>query len=282
MKNVLFNHHMSKLYYLDENFYLNAMSPLKLILEGNRLLRSATMRNDPKIVRLNGEIYAVGGYDDYKVNYVKKRINNNAWSMIGCNFHQRYGFCVCGFDGKFFIIGGYNLHCEVTNSCLEFDVKERKYTQVCGMRVPRSDAACAEYDGKVVVCGGVNRDFEQRLKSVESYDAAEDQWSPMPSMMFAKRGHRLVAVKKKMFAIACDSLDWVNCEVYDGVSGKFVFIYSAPLLEELNSILIALIERTGAGDHSYFGMSSEKTSTKVVNHTRNRKSFLRNFFGMKK
>ena len=277
---------MSKLYYLDENFYLNAMSSRKLLQEGNRLLRSATMRNDPKIVRLNGEVYAVGGYDNYKVTYVKKKINNDAWSMIGCNFHQRYGFCVCGFDGKLFIIGSYTHH-EITNSCVEFDVKERKYSQICGMRVARSDAACAVYDGKIVVCGGVNRRFRNQLKSVECYDAAEDQWSPMPSMMFAKCGHRLVAVKKKLFAIdrgdceIYDSYCRFNCEVYDNVSGKFVVVTKVPLLKEFNSILIALIERTGAGDHSYFGMSSEITSTKVVNHTINRKSFLREFFRMK-
>ena len=277
LKNVLFYHNLSKLYNLDEKFYFNKMSSFKLILEGNRLLRSATMRHDPKIVRLNGEVYAVGGYDDYKVNYVKKKINNNAWSMIGCNFHQSYGFCVCGFDGKLFIIGGYTLHYEITNTCLEFDVKERKFSQICGMKVPRSDAACAEYDGKIVVCGGVDRHYND-LKSVESYDVAQDRWSPMPSMVFEKSGHSLVVAECKLFV-----LDRVKCEVYDKISRKFVGIKPAPLLKEFTSILIALIERTGES-HSYFGISSIQTCIKVQSRAKNRKSFskfLRNFFCIK-
>ena len=49
------------------------MSSSKLLLEGNRLLRTAIRRNDPTIVRLNSEVYAVGCYDKYQMNYVKKK-----------------------------------------------------------------------------------------------------------------------------------------------------------------------------------------------------------------
>ena len=106
------------------------------------------------------------------------------------------------------------------------------------MQIARFGAACAEYDGKVVVCGGINRDYRD-TKLVESYDVTEDRWSPMPSMVFEKSGNGLIVAECELFVV-----DRVKCEVYDKMSRKFVAVKPAPLLKEFSSIPIALIERT--------------------------------------
>ena len=83
-------------------------------------------------------------------------------------------------------------------------------------------AACAVFDGKVVVSGGLDGN-RTALNTAQCYDVVADEWSSMPGMVEGKSNHALVAVKNKLFVIGCRMS---NCEVYDKACNSFVLLRS--------------------------------------------------------
>ena len=81
------------------------------------------------------------------------------------------------------------------------------------MKEARSSAACVAFEGRIIVCGGVNRSL---LKTVESYDVFADKWSTMPTMITCKKSHSLVVVRNKLFVILTRT-----CEVFYSISNTF-------------------------------------------------------------
>ena len=69
---------------------------------------------------------------------------------------------------------------------------------------------------------------------VESYDVISNTWSQIPSMVNRKYDHRLVAVKDKLFVIGFEKYE---CEVFEKICKKFVYVKTARLLTEFTSIL---------------------------------------------
>ena len=83
----------------------------------------------------------------------------------------------------------------------------------------RSHAACAVFEGNVIVAGGwcnEGRDTD----SVESYDVIGDEWSPMANMVECKMDHSLVVVKDKLYVIGY----LYPCEIFDNYCKKFVVL----------------------------------------------------------
>ena len=184
-------------------------------------------RKDFKAVCLKGEVYAFGGRNKLSnspesfVTVVEKYSpSTNKWSKVADMFDNRKRFCACAFMDKIFIVGGcfYDGDFAITNSCLEFNTKDESWKVVSKMNVGREYAACAVFQGKIVVSGGsdINR---HDLKSVESYDAFADEWSRMPNMIESKYNHCSVVVKDKLFVIGRKS-----CEMFDSFCKKFVAV----------------------------------------------------------
>lgn len=79
------------------------------------------------------------------------------------------------------------------------------------MNETRSDSACTNYEGKIVIADGHNnmmRDnngylFAEKTNSVEIYDrvAHGHTWTRMSRMVQRKSYHILVSVKSKLFVI---------------------------------------------------------------------------------
>ena len=90
------------------------------------------------------------------------------------------------------------------------------------MNEPRSNAACAVFEERIVVSGGWSINGYP-LKSFERYDVLPNQWSTLPSMNSVKYDHSLVVVKNKLFVI---SKRKDNCKVYDNICKKFITIKS--------------------------------------------------------
>ena len=126
-----------------------------------------------------------------------------------------------------FIIGGCadDEDGATTNSCFQFDTSDCSWKKVCGMTVAREWAACAVFQGRIVVSGGHGDDYDD-LDSVESYDVLPDKWSLMSPMNFSNSGHSLVVLKNKLFVVSY-ALD--ACEVFDNVCKKFVAFKSPEL-----------------------------------------------------
>ena len=168
-------------------------------------------------VCVKGELYVLGNYS--QTNTVNKfSPATNVWSRQGnIQGWGRLGFFACAFMDKIYVMGGflYNLSRPLTASCLQFSTKNRRWKEVSRMKEGRTSAACAVFQGRIVVAGG----GPNLLNTVESYDVLPDEWSEMPIMITAKVNHSLVAVKNKMFVFSPGAND---CEVFDGACKKFV------------------------------------------------------------
>lgn len=66
------------------------------------------------------------------------------------------------------------------------------------------------------------------LGTVEVYDPARDNWSPVPSMMAERYGHASVGIRSRMYVIR-------RSEVYDGLSRKFARIKSVSPVYKFDS-----------------------------------------------
>ena len=195
---------------------------------GKPLPSTLVERIFPYVICLKGRIYVFGGLDSIHFNSImsveKYSPSTGSWKKVADMFDDRRIFCGSAFMDKIFIIGGYSKANEsTTDSCLQFDAKGWK--EVARMNQVRVSAACAVYDGKIVVSGGRNGNYTNpSFNTVESYDVLPDRWSAMPSMVSGKSNHGLVVVKNKLFAMGARS---ETCEVYDNICKKFV-VFESP------------------------------------------------------
>ena len=169
---------------------------------------------------------------------------------------RREQYIVCTLMDKVYIIGGcINYHygyndplfpLKPLNSCLQFDSTTAKWKQVGEMNEERVNAACALFEGGIVVCGGNGGDGVLK-RSVERYDHVADTWSYMPSMITSRRGHKLVSTRNKLFAIGGTRERW-EFEMFDSTCGRFVSLHSLynqiPYFDRLNYEAALSIEKT--------------------------------------
>ena len=80
------------------------------------------------------------------------------------------------------------------------------------MKVARDCSACAVFDDRIVVSGGLNE--KNDLNSVESYDFLPDERSSMPNMNTEKFYNSLVVVKNKLVVVSKVA---VTCKVFDNI-----------------------------------------------------------------
>ena len=185
-----------------------------------------TVRRNSKAVCLKGEVYFFGGRNRRctgEMSVEKYSPSSNKWSVVTHMFDKRRDFCVCSFMDNIYIIGGYCFqNYEVTNSCLQFDTKEKSWKKIAKMKQSRDSAACVVFQGNIVVSGGTDSD-DNKLNSVESYDVFADKWSSMPNTINNHHRHSLVVAKDKLFVIG---RGYNNCEIFDNVCKKFVALKS--------------------------------------------------------
>ena len=192
------------------------------------------VRSRSKAVCVKGEVYIFGGFTGFGgfgfhsdlVSSVEKYSPSiGTWNRVAEMYDDRIGFCACAFMDKIFIIAGKYYNKRITNYCNQFDTKDYTWKEIAGMKEAREYAACAVFEGRIVVSGGTPNNMNA-LRSVESYDV--DEWSSMPSTIEERSYHSLVVVKNKLFVIGSEIEP--TCEVYDGVYQKFV-AFKLPALE---------------------------------------------------
>ena len=188
-----------------------------------------------KTIYCKGEIYVFGGRNLTKISVVsveKYSLITSSWEHVADmpdDLIDSY-YCPCAFMHAIFIVGGCNSKLDALNSCLKFDTKDKKWEDAASLNDKRSKAACAVFQGRLVVSGGWHEAGynSESMRSVEAYDCASDTWSRMPSMIERRYGHGSVAVKNKLFVVACFNNGNGTCEVYDSACKKFVFLKQKP------------------------------------------------------
>ena len=175
---------------------------------------------------LNGEVYVFSALNCSMQSFSIEKYSpvTKTWCKVAealdYNLDNIFAFCHCSFINKLFLVGGYTESMIATDLCSTFNANDNSWRAVTGMEQVRFAADCTVFDGQVVVAGGMDEN-ETPLKTVQRYDVTADVWQPMASMNEAKKFHKLVAVKNKLFAIGRIR---EGCEVFDKASDRFAYI----------------------------------------------------------
>ena len=111
-----------------------------------------------KTAIINSDIVVVGGFNNGRNLYSVELFNNNikTWFFKTEFSEKRTNFSICTFKQNLYIIGGIYEYYERQKSCLAYDMKRDRWSQIADMNEKRYLAACTVYEGKIVVSGGLS------------------------------------------------------------------------------------------------------------------------------
>jgi hypothetical protein len=116
-----------------------------------------------------------------------------------------------------------------------------------GMSEARRYSTSAVYKEKLYVVGGRNRAYE-KLRSVEVYDFATQQWSLLPTEMTTARSeHGAVVCKDKLYVVGGEGVEYTilaSVDVYDFATETWS-ILPAPMPQPRAYINSAVVQHTG-------------------------------------
>ena len=97
---------------------------------------------------ISSDIAVVGGYDNasrqlYSVELLKSNRKTRLPDKRRC-------FCVCSFKQNLYIIGGKNSSFETLKSCLVYNIKCDKWSQIADVYVKRYESTCTIFEGKLL------------------------------------------------------------------------------------------------------------------------------------
>ena len=181
---------------------------------------------------INGEAYVVGNKHYLNLSFERFSVASNKWRHVGNISEERYDYCACAIMNKIYIIGG--IADNITDSCIEVNMSKNEFKDVNGMNKARTQAACAVFEGRIVISGGfINDIFLNNItNTVEAYDHVANKWSSMPSMIEIRHSHKSVSRKSKLFVIGGYSK---TSEVFDSHSNKFSLLKPIPFNETILS-----------------------------------------------
>ena len=190
-------------------------------------------RNNSKAVYIRGEVYVFGGFnkDGFITSVEKYSPGFKKWAKVTTIPDKRQNFCTCAFMNSIYLFGGTYLGPGYLKFCLRLDAKSLSWKNVAKMNVEKAFAACATYEGNIVVSGGRGNNLNV-LNAVESYNVFAETWASMPSMISSRTGHSLVSVKSKLLAIGGLS-NTQSCEIFDKTSSVFVTLEAPNCLSRM-------------------------------------------------
>ena len=217
--------------------------------KGNSLKTSAVIppmprrRVDAEAVFVKGEIYVLGGCEDF-MNGSKRTLSVDKYSpatkcwdaSVARMPDERKWFAACAFMGDVYLMGGRFENFQVVGPSLRLDASSREIRPIAGMDQARYLAACAVYAGNIVVSGGVGP--HPNLKSVERYDPVADEWTPMPDMVEARSCHSMVVVRGKLFVTGSNRCNNRNLQVFDETSNRFAILKTRNYLKPNKALAI--------------------------------------------
>ena len=174
---------------------------------------------------INGEAYVVGASDGTKLSFEKFSFASKIWIHVGDISSVRSKYCACAIMNKIYIIGGRT----DDNFCIELDTSKNEFKDVKDMNIARAQAACAVFEGRIVISGGCSFPDDD-TNTVEAYDHVADKWSSMPNMIKIRFGHKSVAIRNKLFVIGGSTK---TSEVFDSHSNKFSLLKPISFDEEI-------------------------------------------------
>lgn len=152
---------------------------------------------------LDGEIYAVGGYDGQGgfLNVLEKYSpETDTWSTEAPMPEGRnaMGFAFSPSTGKFYVAGGYNQG--FFNNLYEYDPSTNSWDTKEPMPTSRIALGLIAANGKLYAIGGLLAD-NTCVSTVEEYSPAINSWTSKAPMPTPRCGIGVVSVNGKIYAI---------------------------------------------------------------------------------
>ncbi|KAK9283972.1 hypothetical protein L1049_012230 [Liquidambar formosana] len=181
-------------------------------------------RSYASAVKLNGELYLLGGVDSNNLWYDTVESYNplsNQW-ISRPSLNQRKGSLAgASLNNKIFAIGGAN-GVECLSDVEMFDLDVGRWIPTRSMLHKRFAPTAAEVNGMIYVVGGY--DGKNYLNSVERLDHREHSWTRLESMSSRRACHSVAVMNEKLYAIGgYDEARMVQTvEVFDPRKGKWM------------------------------------------------------------
>ncbi|XP_047210357.1 kelch-like protein 4 isoform X2 [Girardinichthys multiradiatus] len=166
----------------------------------NYVASMSTPRSTMGVTALNGKLFAVGGRDGSSCLRSMECFDphTNKWSMCAPMSKRRGGVGVATYNNFLYAVGGHDApasnHCSRLSDCVErYDPKTDTWTTVSSLSIPRDAVGVCLLGDRLYAVGGY--DGQSYLKTVESYDAQNNEWTEEVPLNIGRAGACVVVVK---------------------------------------------------------------------------------------
>ncbi|XP_028314782.1 kelch-like protein 4 isoform X1 [Gouania willdenowi] len=166
----------------------------------NYVASMSTPRSTMGVTALNGKLFAVGGRDGSSCLRSMECFDphTNKWSMCAPMAKRRGGVGVATYNNFLYAVGGHDApasnHCSRLSDCVErYDPKTDTWTTVSSLSVPRDAVGICLLGDRLYAVGGY--DGQTYLKTVESYDTQNNEWTEEVPLNIGRAGACVVVVK---------------------------------------------------------------------------------------
>ncbi|XP_039104368.1 kelch-like protein 17 isoform X2 [Hyaena hyaena] len=145
----------------------------------------STRRRYVRVAMLDGNLYAVGGYDSssHLATVEKYEPQVNTWTPVASMLSRRSSAGVAVLEGALYVAGG-NDGTSCLNSVERYSPKAGAWESVAPMNIRRSTHDLVAMDGWLYAVGG--NDGSSSLNSIEKYNPRTNKWVAA-SCMFTRR-----------------------------------------------------------------------------------------------
>ncbi|XP_028800305.1 kelch-like protein 20 [Neltuma alba] len=176
----------------------------------------SSMRSYTSAVKLNGEVYVIGGecYNSWYDTVESYNLEKNQWVTRPSMNQKKGSLAGIYLNEKIFAIGGSN-GVQCFSEVEVFDINVGMWIPSKSMQDKRFSLAAAEINGAIYAVGGY--DGKDYLKSLERYDLREPSWRRLESMSTKRSCHSLAVLNEKLYVIGGYNGEQMvsTVEVYD-------------------------------------------------------------------
>ncbi len=171
---------------------------------------------------LNNSVYICGGSRGFRRLSSCERLSATDSTQIQPMNESRSSLAMVAFKNKLYAFGGLDVKERVLvwlSSVESYEPNKDLWSYAKPMSIPRVQSAASVLGNRIFVCGGLTNG-DVPLKSCERYDRSENKWETIANMTKARRGHRLVTVNGRIFALGGYPPE-KSVEMYDPINDEW-------------------------------------------------------------
>ncbi|XP_054927573.1 kelch-like protein 10 [Dermacentor andersoni] len=172
-----------------------------------QLPRRQVARQERAVRCVQGQIYAMGGFDGHRRTNTVERydVETNQWSMVASMNDVRSDASAAVAAGRIYIVGGFTGRAVLdTLEC--YDPSTNAWTRVATMASPSSGLKVVARRDALYIIGGYNG--TARLSSMEQLGVNGARSSELPSMPHAKSNFAAVMLEGCIYTVGVFDASW--------------------------------------------------------------------------